>query len=76
MPGTLLASLQLGRVARSSQQMPAIGPFADALDARCDGLLLAECGRRRGAICSPKSAMVQRRLPTLGRSSWRRKADV
>jgi hypothetical protein len=41
MPGTLLASLQLGRVARSSQQMPAIGPFADALEARCDRLLLA-----------------------------------
>jgi hypothetical protein len=41
MPGTQLASLQLGRVARSSQQMPAFGPFADALEARCDGLLLA-----------------------------------
>ena len=42
MPGTPLASLQLGRVARSSQQMPAFGPFADALEAPCDGLLLAE----------------------------------
>ena len=42
MPGTPLASLQLGRVARSSQQMLAFGPFADALEARCVGLLLAD----------------------------------
>jgi hypothetical protein len=44
MPGTPLASLQRGRVARSSQQMPAFGPFVDAVEARCDGLLLAEPG--------------------------------
>jgi hypothetical protein len=42
MPGTPLASLQRGRVARSSQQMPAFGPFVDAVEARCDGLLLAD----------------------------------
>jgi len=46
MPGTPLASLQLGRVAWSSQQMPAFGPFADALEARCDGLLLLRIVRR------------------------------
>ena len=50
MPGTPLASLQLGRVARSSQQMLAFGPFADALEARCVGLLLAGS---RGSRCSP-----------------------
>lgn len=44
MPSTPFASLQLGRVARSSQQMPAFNPFADALEARCDGLLLAVNG--------------------------------
>jgi hypothetical protein len=44
MPGTPLASLQLGRVTRSSQQMAAFGPFVDALEARCDGLLPAEPG--------------------------------
>jgi hypothetical protein len=33
MPGTPLASLQFDRVARSSQQTAAFGPFADALKA-------------------------------------------
>jgi hypothetical protein len=57
MPGTPLASLQLGRVARSSQQMLAFGPFADALEARCVGLLLADFTPTRTAAspCAPQS---------------------
>jgi hypothetical protein len=40
MPDVPLANLQLGRVARSSQQMPAIGPFANDRFQRCNQLAI------------------------------------